>query len=248
MTSSKAERIASPAISIATIRCQRPAGHMKGCTQLHCYRLWRRTCGLVWNIGTIFGKQPKNRGKQPKMDGEHNGKTYEQMDDLGGFPITVFLVQHPYFFDQDLVALFIEASIWDQPLNATTTVDPLPRLVFDFQNGVGVDPFRPSTKIRGHIQSWITWYKRLGGGFKYFLIFIPIPWGFMLQFDDERAIFFRWVVVFHQGEGLDSFWKHRGEAILQRTPSKGLLEPRRFAKKKPEDVWGLRFVVLGQVF
>ena len=37
------------------------------------------------------------------MDGENNGKPYEQMDDLGGFPI--FLVQHTYrtiafhFFD-----------------------------------------------------------------------------------------------------------------------------------------------------
>ena len=30
----------------------------------------------------------KNRGKNPKMDGENNGsKPYEQMDDLGGFPI-----------------------------------------------------------------------------------------------------------------------------------------------------------------
>ena len=26
----------------------------------------------------------KNRGKKPKMDGENNGKPYEQMDDLGG--------------------------------------------------------------------------------------------------------------------------------------------------------------------
>ena len=25
----------------------------------------------------------KNRGKTPKMDGENNGKPYEQMDDLG---------------------------------------------------------------------------------------------------------------------------------------------------------------------
>ena len=30
------------------------------------------------------------------MDGENNGKPYEQMDDLGGFPI--FLVQHPNGF------------------------------------------------------------------------------------------------------------------------------------------------------
>ena len=37
----------------------------------------------------------KNRGgKPPKMDGENNGNPYEQMGDLGGFPI--FLVQHPY--------------------------------------------------------------------------------------------------------------------------------------------------------
>ncbi len=33
----------------------------------------------------------KNRGSfTPKMDGENNGKPYEQMDDLGGF--------HPYFW------------------------------------------------------------------------------------------------------------------------------------------------------
>ena len=29
------------------------------------------------------------------MDGENNGKPYEQMDDLGGY-IPLFLVQHPY--------------------------------------------------------------------------------------------------------------------------------------------------------
>ena len=29
----------------------------------------------------------KNRGKTPKMDGENNGKPYEQMDDLGVFPL-----------------------------------------------------------------------------------------------------------------------------------------------------------------
>ncbi len=31
----------------------------------------------------------KNRGFSPKMDGENNGKPYEQMDDLGGFPIVL---------------------------------------------------------------------------------------------------------------------------------------------------------------
>ncbi len=30
---------------------------------------------------------PKIEGKPPKMDGENNRKPYEQMDDLGGFPI-----------------------------------------------------------------------------------------------------------------------------------------------------------------
>ena len=38
--------------------------------------------------------EPKIGGFSPKMDGENNGKPYEQMDDLGGFPI--FLVQHPF--------------------------------------------------------------------------------------------------------------------------------------------------------
>ena len=35
----------------------------------------------------LLGCQPKNRGKKPKMDGLFHGKPYEQMDDLGGFPI-----------------------------------------------------------------------------------------------------------------------------------------------------------------
>ena len=30
-----------------------------------------------------YGCFQKNRGKKPKMDGENNGKPYEQMDDLG---------------------------------------------------------------------------------------------------------------------------------------------------------------------
>ena len=40
-----------------------------------------------------FGCWTKNRGGKtpPKMDGENNGKAYEQMDDLGGF-------YHPYFW------------------------------------------------------------------------------------------------------------------------------------------------------
>ena len=30
---------------------------------------------------------PKIGGKNPKRDGENNGKPYEQMDDLGGFSL-----------------------------------------------------------------------------------------------------------------------------------------------------------------
>ena len=39
----------------------------------------------------------KSGGKlPPKMDGENSGsKPYEQMDDLGGKPPPLFLVQHP---------------------------------------------------------------------------------------------------------------------------------------------------------
>ena len=40
----------------------------------------------------------KNRGKTTKMDGENNGKPYEQMDDLGG-NVPLFLEGHPYHSD-----------------------------------------------------------------------------------------------------------------------------------------------------
>ena len=36
-----------------------------------------------------IGVFPKIGGNTPKLDGENNGKPYEQMDDLGGF--------HPLF-------------------------------------------------------------------------------------------------------------------------------------------------------
>ena len=34
-----------------------------------------------------MGVEPKIGGKSPKLDGENNGKPYEQMDDLGGPPL-----------------------------------------------------------------------------------------------------------------------------------------------------------------
>ena len=37
----------------------------------------------------------KNRGKTPKMDGENNGKSYVQMDDLGVFPLFLETPIHP---------------------------------------------------------------------------------------------------------------------------------------------------------
>ena len=40
---------------------------------------------LIYMLPSInIGCQPKNRGKNPKMDKLYNGKPYEQMDDLGG--------------------------------------------------------------------------------------------------------------------------------------------------------------------
>ena len=47
----------------------------------------------------------------PKMDGENNGsKPYEQMDDLGVFPL--FLVQHPYIVHSlgFLVEMFLRST------------------------------------------------------------------------------------------------------------------------------------------
>ena len=52
-----------------------------------------------WEIGTVGFSKDQNaecllvrnmgvsKNRAPKMDGENNGKPYEQMDDLGGFPI-----------------------------------------------------------------------------------------------------------------------------------------------------------------
>ncbi len=40
----------------------------------------------------------KNRGNTPKMDGENNGKPYEQMDDLGGKPL---FLETPIFRVED---------------------------------------------------------------------------------------------------------------------------------------------------
>ena len=52
---------------------------------------------------TLYGCQPKNRGIWPPkwMVKIMVPKPYEQMDDLGAFPI--FLGQHPYIWDTSLI-------------------------------------------------------------------------------------------------------------------------------------------------
>ena len=48
----------------------------------------------------------KNRGKTPKLNGEYNGKPYEQMDDLGGKTTTIVGNTHIYIY----VYIYIYAS------------------------------------------------------------------------------------------------------------------------------------------
>ena len=48
------------------------------------------------------------------MDGENNGKPYEQMDDLGG-KNPLFLVQHPYAFPDLELGLFFVAVFFFAP-------------------------------------------------------------------------------------------------------------------------------------
>ena len=52
----------------------------------------KKTRRLEWKWAmTQMGVEPKIGDFSPKMDGEHKGNPYEQMDDLGGF-------YHPYFW------------------------------------------------------------------------------------------------------------------------------------------------------
>ena len=45
-----------------------------------------------------MGVEPKIGGfENPKMDGENNGKSYEQMDDLGGFPVFPLFLETPIY-------------------------------------------------------------------------------------------------------------------------------------------------------
>ena len=56
-------------------------------------------CGLHMDV------EPKIGGFYPPMDGENNGNTYEQMDDLGGFPI-IFGNTH-IWGDEDVISIYI---------------------------------------------------------------------------------------------------------------------------------------------
>ena len=54
-----------------------------------------------------YGCFQKNRGKKPKMDGENNGKPYEQMDDLGV----------PLFWMYDIYIYIYIIYIYLEPVN-----------------------------------------------------------------------------------------------------------------------------------
>ena len=56
----------------------------------------------IWGVS-------KNRGKTPKMDGENNGKPYEQMDDL---EVPLFLETPIYF----LVRYFFQGFLINKQL------------------------------------------------------------------------------------------------------------------------------------
>ena len=51
--------------------------------------------GNIYTIPMGYMEVSKNRGKNPKMDGENHGKPYFLMDDLGGKP-TIFGNIHIY--------------------------------------------------------------------------------------------------------------------------------------------------------
>ena len=63
----------------------------------------QRNAMVILNRCLKLGVEPKiGVGvKPPKMDGENNGKPYEQMDDLGGY-IPLFLVQHPTIEENEM--------------------------------------------------------------------------------------------------------------------------------------------------
>ena len=64
----------------------------------------------------------KNRGKTPKMDGENNGKPYEQMDDLG---VPLFL-ETPISFERVLMCtLYSQCSCSWSSFSGNAGVDML---------------------------------------------------------------------------------------------------------------------------
>ena len=59
-----------------------PTGHQ---LQVQIFRDVVTLC--IFQFGGHIGVSKNRGGKPPKMDGENNGKPYEQMDDLGGPPL-----------------------------------------------------------------------------------------------------------------------------------------------------------------
>ena len=60
-------------------------------------------------IPTFFMGVSKNRGNPPKMDGENNGKPYEQMDDLG-VPLFYAIFGNTLII---LIGIFRDVSRWN---------------------------------------------------------------------------------------------------------------------------------------
>ena len=66
-----------------------------------------------WRWWESYGRWTKNRGKNPKMDGENNGSNPIKMDDLGGFP-PIFGNTHMESWVEDGVfyTIFILGDCW----------------------------------------------------------------------------------------------------------------------------------------
>ena len=124
----------------------------------------------------------KNRGKNPKMDGENNGKPYEQMDDLGGFP--------PIFGSTPICWFPLEGSISrEASLNTQNSPQDGPRSGTKF-------PVRSGWVIV--IGVW------RGGCIRKRKLFVPLPKTNKshLKIDGWNAIVSFWVSAYFQGRDM----------------------------------------------
>ena len=85
---------------------------------------------ILYTSCTSYGCQPKYRGKNPKMDGENNGKPYEQMDDLGG--------ETPLFFG--LTPIYTSYILYPYDMLETPSLDITDVLRFRRMSRISQDP------------------------------------------------------------------------------------------------------------